>query len=284
MARIRTIKPEFFTSETVADLPVRARLTWIGLWTYCDDYGRCRDNVKLVKAAVWALDDVSLVSIERDLGDLHGAGLILRYVVEGRGYIQVTNWDEHQKVSHPTKSKFPDPNDGVPSPPPAGGEPPEGSWDYSEDSGEFREGSGDDPAGSGLFPTGKEGKGKERRGAGAGQPVRVEVELLCEHLRDRIVSNGSRKPEITNGWRDAARLMIDKDKRPMGEIHRIIDWCQDHSFWQSNILGMPKLRDQYDKLRLQAKNDKGGLRLVGGRPVDPDGVIRDPLTKVAIER
>lgn len=289
MARIRTIKPEFFTSETVADLAVRARLTWIGLWTYCDDYGRCRDNVKLVKAAVWALDDVSLVSIEKDLGDLHSAGLIQRYVVDGKSYIQVTNWGEHQKVSHPTASKFPDPIRGVPSPPPAGGEPPEDSWDYPEDSGEFPEDSGAAPEDSGLFPTGRERKGRERKGVGAGEPARVEVENLCIHLRDRIVSNGSRTPEITNGWRDAARLLLDKDQRSLEEAHRLIDWCQDHHFWQSNIMGMPKFRDQYDKLRLQAKQDQGGLRLVSGgyrpfqNPTDPS-VYDEPLLEPNPER
>lgn len=283
MARIRTIKPEFFTSETVADLAVRARLTWIGLWTYCDDYGRCRDNVKLVKAAVWALDDVSLVSIEKDLSDLHSAGLILRYAVDGKSFIQVTNWTEHQKVSHPTASKFPDPIRGVPSPPPAGGEPPEDPWNSSEDYGDFPEDSGAAPEDSGLFPPGKEGKGRERKGVHAADAPRVDAENLCTHLHDRIVANGSRKPEITNGWRDAARLLLDKDGRDLDEAHHLIDWCQDHHFWQSNIMGMPKFRDQYDKLRLQAKQDQGGLRLVSGgyrawqNPVDPNAYEEDSL-------
>jgi hypothetical protein len=267
MARIRTIKPEFFTSETVAELPVRARLTWIGLWTYCDDHGRCRDNVKLVKAAVWALDDVSLVSIEKDLSDLHQAGLILRYTVDGKSFIQVTNWTEHQKVSHPTDSKFPDPIRGVPSPPPGGGELPEDPWSHSEDYGIFPETSGAAPEPSGNSPRGKEGnreQGRERKGAGTAEPARADVDGLCSHLCARIVANGSRTPEITRGWRDAARLLIDKDERDLDEAHRLIDWCQDHHFWQSNILGMPKFRDQYDKLRLQAKREQGGLRLVSG--------------------
>ena len=104
MPRIRTIKPDFFTSDTVSALPLRARLTWIGLWTHCDDYGRCRDNVRLVKAAVWPLDDVSLRDIEGDLDDLEQANVVYRYIVEGKGYLQVTNWTEHQKVDHPSSA------------------------------------------------------------------------------------------------------------------------------------------------------------------------------------
>ncbi len=109
MARIRSIKPDFFISDTVSALPLRARLTWIGLWTHCDDHGRCRDNVKLVKAAVWPLDDVSLRDVASDLTDLERAGVIFRYEVEGKSYIQVTNWAEHQKVDRPSKSTIPPP-------------------------------------------------------------------------------------------------------------------------------------------------------------------------------
>jgi hypothetical protein len=34
MARIRSIKPEFFTSISIADLSRDARLMFIGMWTH----------------------------------------------------------------------------------------------------------------------------------------------------------------------------------------------------------------------------------------------------------
>jgi len=117
MARIRTIKPDFFTSDTVSALPLRARLTWLGLWTHCDDHGRCRDSVKLIKAAVWPLDDVSLQEIETDLNTLADRRVILRYSVDGKNYLAVTGWTEHQKVNRPTPSKIPAPRIGVIPPP-----------------------------------------------------------------------------------------------------------------------------------------------------------------------
>lgn len=114
MARIRTIKPEFFTSDTVSALPLRARLTWIGLWTHCDDHGRCRDNVKLIKAAVWPLDDVSIRHVEEDLAVLTEHGCIIRYVVDDRPYLAVPTWDEHQSASHRRgPARFPGPDDGT---------------------------------------------------------------------------------------------------------------------------------------------------------------------------
>jgi hypothetical protein len=109
MARIRTIKPGFFKSEDVSVLPLRARLTWIGLWTHCDDAGRTKDNTRLIKGDVWPLDDVSLRDIEEDLETLAAHGRIVRYEVGGQRYLEVTNWSEHQVINRPTPSRLPPP-------------------------------------------------------------------------------------------------------------------------------------------------------------------------------
>lgn len=119
MARIRTIKPDFFTSLTVADLSLEQRLTFIGLWTHCDDAGRCVDDARLVKAAIWPLDDRTSADVEGDVRALADAGLIVRYVVDGRHFMAVTGWSEHQRINRPTPSKCPPPEEGeTPAPPP----------------------------------------------------------------------------------------------------------------------------------------------------------------------
>lgn len=84
-------------------------------------------------------------------------------------------------------------------------------------------------------------------------PFRGDVESLCEHLADRIEKNGSRRPAATQSWRTAARLMLDRDGLSVSQVHKIIDWCQDDEFWRANILSMPKLREKFDQLRLQAE-------------------------------
>ncbi|MEV0227995.1 hypothetical protein [Nonomuraea sp. NPDC050786] len=84
--------------------------------------------------------------------------------------------------------------------------------------------------------------------------LRQDVERLCVHLADRIVKNGSKRPKITREWRNAARLMLDRDGHTEEQVHSCIDWCQDDPFWQTTILSMPKLRLQYDQLRLKARN------------------------------
>jgi hypothetical protein len=89
---------------------------------------------------------------------------------------------------------------------------------------------------------------------------RDDVERLCEHLAGRIEGNGASRPSITAKWRDAARLMLDRDGRTEDEIHGAIDWCQNDEFWRANVLSMPKLREKYDQLKLQAqrKHSSGG--------------------------
>lgn len=116
MARIRTIKPEFFTSLSIAELALTARLTFIGLWTHCDDEGRCVDDARLIKAALWPLDDRTAADVESDLGALSEASLITRYEVNGRRYLAVCGWSEHQRVNRPTKSKHPAPDDPASKP------------------------------------------------------------------------------------------------------------------------------------------------------------------------
>ncbi len=107
MARIRSIKPTFFTSLTVAGLTLEQRLTFVGLWTHVDDEGRCIADARLVKAAIWPLDDRTATDVADDLRALTEASLIAHYEVGGRGYIEVSGWAEHQRVNRPTPSAFP---------------------------------------------------------------------------------------------------------------------------------------------------------------------------------
>jgi hypothetical protein len=81
---------------------------------------------------------------------------------------------------------------------------------------------------------------------------RPDVAAICERLADLIEANGSKRPAITAAWRDAARLMLDRDGRSIEEAMGAIEWSQQDPFWKGNILSMPTLRKQYDRLRLAA--------------------------------
>lgn len=212
MARIRTIKPDFFTSDTVAELSLRARLTWIGLWTYCDDHGRCRDNVKLIKAAVWPLDDVSLTNIEKDLADLQACGVVYRYEIDAKHYLQITNWEEHQRVSHPTDSKIPKPPEGFEGPPPAGGGKPESSGKNPESSGADRDMSGAAPPGK-EQGTGNREREEERTPALARERDLPPPDLFAEFWNtyprraDKRAAERAWRAALKRGNRDGAIIL-----------------------------------------------------------------------------
>lgn len=117
MARIRTIKPGFFTSEDVAALSLRARYTWIGLWTQVDDAGRMKANPRVIKGALYPLDDdVSAACISADLRELKRKGRIELYTVDGTDYLAVTNWRAHQRIDKPSPSSLPANPDSVSTP------------------------------------------------------------------------------------------------------------------------------------------------------------------------
>jgi hypothetical protein len=107
MARIRSIKPEFPQSETMGRVSRESRLLFLQLFTVADDEGRLRGNSRMLASLLYPYDDDSRDLIEGWLGELESVGAIRRYVVEGDSYIDIPNWLKHQKIDHPSKSKFP---------------------------------------------------------------------------------------------------------------------------------------------------------------------------------
>ena len=69
MARIRTIKPEFWTSEQVVDCSPTARLLFIGLWNFCDDGGVHPDLKRFMydKIREWNAEGVTIILVSHDM-------------------------------------------------------------------------------------------------------------------------------------------------------------------------------------------------------------------------
>ena len=113
MARIRSIKPEFFTSETITALPLSARLTFIGLWTYVDDNGVGLDNELLITAAIWPLERDNLETLARtreDIASLSRAGLVpLPGFAKGLRSRHLVG--RAPEVDHPRKPRYPMPGE-----------------------------------------------------------------------------------------------------------------------------------------------------------------------------
>jgi hypothetical protein len=146
---------------------------------------------------------------------------------------------------------------GEPAAEPAAEPRPEGFADPRADTPGVR---GQGPGGHLQLVLPEGSSSRRRLRADAAKAVRPEVEELCTYLADRVEQNGSRRPTITKGWKDAARLMLDRDGRTVEQIRAAIDWSQTDEFWRANVLSMTTLRKQYDRLRLAAARQRAPVR------------------------
>jgi hypothetical protein len=103
VARIRNIKPDFWTDEKLVELDPVDRLLFIGLWNFSDDEGFIPYSPKRIKMQIFPGDSLE---ISVALQNLISIGALTLYDYGEGQVIHVTNWAKHQKVSNPTKSKF----------------------------------------------------------------------------------------------------------------------------------------------------------------------------------
>ena len=99
MARIRTIKPSFWTDSKIVSLSPLARLFYIGLWNFADcDNGHLEDDAAALKRLILPDDEVSAEDLLQELVD---AGRVARiHTVAGRRYLHVIRLANHQKVDN----------------------------------------------------------------------------------------------------------------------------------------------------------------------------------------
>lgn len=229
MARIRTIKPEFWVDDQIVELDFVTRLLFIGLWNFVDDEGYIEYKPKRIKMQVFPADEID---VSGNLRSLLESSRIEEYDSDQGHLLKVTNWERHQKVSHAAPTRFsgiravsPEPSRRLLIPPEPSalngieGNRTEGNRDVPED--------------------------------------RPDVSRLCEMLADLIEGNGSKRPTIVKGWTTSARLLLDTDKRPLAEAVALMQWCQADAFWKANIMSMPKFREKYDTVRLQRESKTG---------------------------
>ena len=106
MARIRTIKPEFFTSTDITALSPLARLLYIGLWCEADREGRMKWSPAAFKLRYLPADKCGIAPLCQEL---IAGGLVVLY---GEGLAFVPAFKEHQNVNpRESESRLPSPPD-----------------------------------------------------------------------------------------------------------------------------------------------------------------------------
>jgi hypothetical protein len=109
--RIRTVKPEFWKSESNGRLSRDARLLFIGLFNHADDQGRFRANPALIRAELFPYDDdLTLAAIQGMLTELsvNDHQIVLYDGINGDKYGWIPSFRTHQLVNRPQPSKLPE--------------------------------------------------------------------------------------------------------------------------------------------------------------------------------
>lgn len=110
MARIRTTKPSFWGSGTVARLSRDARLTTLGLISFADDDGRFLGSTTAINGFVYPNDDLPPTKVRKWINEVIKVGLIHEYACNGVLYGCFPSWHEHQVINRYTPSTLPDPD------------------------------------------------------------------------------------------------------------------------------------------------------------------------------
>jgi hypothetical protein len=105
--RIRSIKPEFWESESLGRVSREARLLFIGLFSCCDDVGRARASSRLLASRLYPYDDDAFKKLPGWISELEKQGCIRLYQVDGEAYLDIPKWQNHQKIDKPSASKLP---------------------------------------------------------------------------------------------------------------------------------------------------------------------------------
>jgi len=113
--RIRSIKPEYWRSADITSLDIPDRFLFIGLWSYVDDNGVGIDDDAAIIGDLFARDMFrdsreTVARVSRGLSNLFTAGLIVRYSIENKRYLYITNWEKHQRIDKPGRERFPRPD------------------------------------------------------------------------------------------------------------------------------------------------------------------------------
>lgn len=301
MARIRTVKPDFWDSERIGSLPLLERLTFIGLWNLADDEGRGRANIIIIHAHLHAFaPDVdrerlsaAILNLASIPDDPDKEPLLILYFVKGSEYYFVPGLKVHQRIDKPSPARFPPPPKDSAKPPRVLLERSKGEEEEEEDKDGEKEkerprsetavvssppairGTGPDSAGRQPPETVTGTKKapvstKDNPKAGRSKPeavLPVAAGKLAGLLRDLILKNDPEARVPKNGtklarkWGEAIDKLIRIDQRSPVLIEAVIRWSQDSDFWAPNIRSADTLRSKFPQLRLQRDSEVPHCRI-----------------------
>jgi len=210
MPRIRTIKPEFWQNEELAEVSETSRLVALGVLNLADDEGWLKVHERLIESALFPITEPSM-SIHECLIQLSKIGYLKLYDgKDGKKDGHVVNFTTHQKVNRPTPSKIKD------------------LANFNDDS----------LINHGVLTAGREGKGREGKGTGNREQGNTssfadDMSVIFDYWLSVMKKGQGTKLTPKRKSCIEARL---KEKYSVGLIKQAIDNCSrsDHHTGQND--------------------------------------------------
>lgn len=233
--RIRTIRPEFYSSESVGSMTWKTRLVFINLWSYVEDNGVQLDNPRLFRGQCMPYDDSVLDGIEDAFAELEQCGSIIRYERDGKRLLFIPGFEKWQNIQRPGTCHY---------------LPPDG-WDkrghkvIPEDSGQLQEHSCESPEDSGQLhdcsssrSSSKSRKKEEENKFSSSKEITAEA---FHDSTDYTTAMSAIKAEYANlAVTDAWNAFL---SRHYSENRTIADWTRLWKGWcqrRANMSGIPQ--------------------------------------------
>lgn len=104
--RIRTYKPEFFTDEITGAWPCESQVLFLALLNEADDKGRFVLDPLIIRTRYFPRKPE--FDFAGAFGPIVADGRVVVYEVSGKKYGWVRNFNRHQKINRPSKSRIPE--------------------------------------------------------------------------------------------------------------------------------------------------------------------------------
>ena len=279
MARMRTIKPEFWDSPSTAQADLAVRLTYLAMWNWADDSGHGTANLKELEAFAFPNDEVTELprksrgnsagssgtwrNFSEILGEVAEAYGVVFYRVNGRPYYSIPSFRKHQSKDFREKSRYPKVHEGEIFDVTTGNAIGDTPKDQPQDEPDSQPSAGS--SGNSAHTSGETGlvigeQGNRVTGDitsdSANAEPRPDIESVLDRIDQHCAEHDFKKPNRTKQNLNAARLMLDKDERTLEQVNWIMDWVTAHHFWASNIMSASKLREKFDQLKGQALSNR----------------------------
>jgi hypothetical protein len=104
MPRNRMIKPDFWGDEKMAtQLSKPARLLYIALWNFSDDYGVVKGNTLWLKRTIFGYEEDTIDTFKGWLKEIQDLKLIFPFHASDEKYYFIKNFLKHQTINRPSK-------------------------------------------------------------------------------------------------------------------------------------------------------------------------------------